>query len=139
MQNSFHQYSTLLTWLGIISTATFFLSLVAVPLLLCKLDKTFFIHLHQQGAGVNRHPVLRVTLRGIRYVLGTFLLIIGFLMLFLPGQGLLTMILGISLLDFPGKKRVIDKILTFPSIPRALNWIREKGNKQPFLFPDTTH
>lgn len=139
MQNLLHQYSTILTWLGLVSTATFFLSLLVIPLILCKLESTFFIHLHQQNTSGERHPLLSITLRGLRYFFGTFLVIAGFLMIFLPGQGLLTMVLGISLLDFPGKRAVIDGILTFPSIQKALNWIREKANKEPFLFPGTAH
>jgi len=134
MQNLLDQYGSILTWLGIISTCTFFLSLLIIPWIVYKLDSKFFIHLHEHKKREDEHPVMFIILKGLRYFLGTALLLAGILMIFLPGQGILTIILGLSLLDFPGKRALIDGILKFPSIQKALNWIRAKGHKEPFLF-----
>ena len=134
MQNLLDQYGSILTWLGIISTCTFFLSLLIIPWIVYKLDSKFFIHLHEHKKREDEHPVIFILLKGLRYFLGTALLLAGILMIFLPGQGILTIILGLSLLDFPGKRALIDGILKFPSIQKVLNWIRAKGHKEPFLF-----
>ena len=134
MQNLLDQYGSILTWLGIISTCTFFLSLLIIPWIVYKLDSKFFIHLHEHKKREDEHPVIFILLKGLRYFLGTALLLAGILMIFLPGQGILTIILGLSLLDFPGKRALIDGILKFPSIQKALHWIRAKGHKEPFLF-----
>ena len=77
-----------------------------------------------------------ILLRLLRYFLGTLLVVVGILMIFLPGQGVLTTIIGAGLLDFPGKQRLIDTVISWSSIQKALNWIREKGNKTPFTFPN---
>jgi hypothetical protein len=55
-------------------------------------------------------------------------------MLVLPGQGLLTMLIGLSLLPFPGKQKMEQNILSRKSIRQSLNWIRIKANKEPFIF-----
>lgn len=134
MQTFFDQYGSIITWLGIVSSITFVLSLLIIPWGICKLDPHFFIHLHKHKQKEDEHPLIFILLRILRYFFGLLLLTAGLLMLFLPGQGLLTIILGISLLDFPGKRTVIDWLLQRPSIQKALNWIRRKGNKEPFSF-----
>ncbi len=55
-------------------------------------------------------------------------------MLFLPGQGLLTMLLGILFIDFPGKHRLEQKLIQHPKILRTINTFREKAGKPPFTF-----
>ncbi len=59
-------------------------------------------------------------------------------MLVLPGQGLLTMLLGILFLDFPGKSRLEQKLIRQPAILKAINSLREKADRPPFVFDETT-
>ena len=135
MRTFFATYGQALTWLGIVSTVTFFMSLIIIPVIINRLKDDFFLHLHEHKKLENQHPVIFILLRILRYSFGTLLLIAGILMLFLPGQGLLTIILGISLLDFPGRQMAIDSLLQLHPIQKGLNWIREKGDAPPFLFP----
>lgn len=134
MQFFLDKYGHAFTWLGLVSTFTFFLSLLIIPLLICKLDDTFFLNLHQKQNNLDQHPLLSILLRIPRYLLGAILLQAGFIMIFLPGQGLLTIFLGVSLLDFPGKQKAI-KLIHFHLIQNSLNWIRKKGSRSPFHFP----
>ncbi|GAC20421.1 hypothetical protein GARC_3466 [Paraglaciecola arctica BSs20135] len=55
-------------------------------------------------------------------------------MLVLPGQGLITMLIGLSLIPFPGKHRIERDLLSRNSVRSTLNWIRIKANKEPFIF-----
>jgi hypothetical protein len=48
-----------------------------------------------------------------------------------PGQGLLTVLLGVMLLDFPGKSRLEQKLLSRPSIVNAINKLRARFKKPP--------
>jgi hypothetical protein len=66
--------------------------------------------------------------------LGLCLLLCGIAMLVLPGQGIITIILGLSLLPFPGKNKVEQNLLGRKSVRSTLNWIRKKANKEPFIF-----
>ena len=71
-------------------------------------------------------------------IIGFSLIIGGLLMLVLPGQGLLTIVTGLLLINYPGKYKLEQKLVTIPSIFRALNWIRVKANKPP-LKRKTAH
>ena len=52
-------------------------------------------------------------------------------MIVLPGQGLLTIITGLFLINYPGKFQLEQKIVTIPVVFKALNWIRLKAKKPP--------
>ena len=135
METLLATYGPALKWLGLVSTATFFLSLLIIPWLIGRLPQDFFLHLHEPRIREDEHPVIFILFRFLRYSLGAILLLSGLLMLFLPGQGILTMILGLSLLDFPGKRKAVDSLLDLHSVQHGLNWIRKKEHKDPFLFP----
>ncbi|MBU1140407.1 MAG: PGPGW domain-containing protein, partial [Proteobacteria bacterium] len=93
------EHRLILRWLGLISTLTFFLSLLIIPWIICRLPSDFFRHLREHKKKEDQHPMMLILLRLLRNFLGTILLLAGILMLFLPGQGILTIILGIGLLD----------------------------------------
>lgn len=60
----------------------------------------------------------------LKNLLAILFLITGFLMLFLPGQGLLALLVGLLLVDFPGKQRLENWILSRKSVHRTINWLR---------------
>jgi len=53
-------------------------------------------------------------------------------MLVLPGQGVMTVLIGVALLDFPGKHRLQRWIVGRRGVLDALNWIRRKRGRPPF-------
>jgi hypothetical protein len=64
-------------------------------------------------------------------LIGYGLILAGILMLLLPGQGILTMITGLLLIDYPGKFRLERQIARQPAILKSLNWLRAKAQKPP--------
>ncbi len=130
----FTEYATYIEGIGFISFLSFFASLLIFPWIISRLKEDYFLQLHTHKKRKDEHPLVFLLLRLLRYLLGAILLTAGILMLFLPGQGLLTIILGLSLLDFPGKQKVIDWLLRKKFLQTALNWIRAKEHKKPFLF-----
>ena len=58
----------------------------------------------------------------------------GVAMILLPGQGLITILIGISFMDFPAKQQLVDALVRRPRVIRLLNWIRQKEKKPPFQF-----
>ncbi|RUM45250.1 MAG: hypothetical protein DSY80_03540 [Desulfocapsa sp.] len=131
IQSFLDDYGNILTWLGLLSIFCFFASLALIPVIIGRLPEDYFFKLFHHGNDKQSH-----LLRLLRYLLGVLLFAAGILMLFLPGQGLLTMILGLSLLDFPGKQQLVENLLRRETIRNTLNWIRNKRNTAPFLFPD---
>ena len=85
----------------------------------------------------NHHPVLRLLGHIVKNVVGAIFLFAGFLMLFLPGQGVLTMLIGLSLIEFPGKRRVEAKIVGQSTVLSTINAMRAKFGKPPLIIaPD---
>jgi hypothetical protein len=104
----------------------FVASVLAVPWLIRRLPVDHFV----------RPPLPHsVTERILRNILGLTLLLAGILMLVLPGQGLLTLAVAVSLLDFPLKHRLLRAILCTPSVSRAMQWVRRKTGQPPLLLP----
>lgn len=121
--------------LALVSLVMFFGSLVAVPWLVGRLPADYFLrHWQRVDNQRSRHPVGRLLIPLLRNVLGGLLLLAGVAMLVLPGQGLLTMVIGLCLMDFPGKRKVLDWLVAHPAVQQGLNWIRRKRGKEVFVF-----
>jgi hypothetical protein len=127
-------YVPFLKWLGIISCITFIASILLIPWMVRLLPPDYFIRDRKHSPFAHLPPIVRMILAFLRNVLGIALLLAGFAMLFLPGQGILTMLLGISLLNFPGKHTLIEKLIAMPSVHQGLNWIRVKTKRPPFIW-----
>lgn len=52
-------------------------------------------------------------------------------MLVTPGQGVLTILIGLSLLDLPGKRAVERRLIGNPAVLRAVNALRAKAHRPP--------
>ncbi|MCF8045822.1 MAG: PGPGW domain-containing protein [Desulfarculaceae bacterium] len=108
--------------------------LISLPIIIGRLPCDFFM--------AERKPWFRYLPKGLyilvftaKNVLGFFLLVLGIVMLFTPGQGLLTILVGFGAMNFPGKQRMIDRMLSLRRLRRVLNWIRAKRGANEFSFP----
>jgi hypothetical protein len=53
----------------------------------------------------------------------------------LPGQGVITILIGVMMVDFPGKFLLERRIVQYPSVLRAINWMRTKAHRRPLQVP----
>jgi hypothetical protein len=120
--------------LTVLSIVFFVGSLIAIPFILVRLPTDFFDIRVPRPWMEDHHPVLRVLGHLVKNLVGAIFLFAGFLMLFLPGQGILTMLIGISMLDFPGKRKVEAKLIGQPTVLNAINGMREKFGKPPLII-----
>ncbi|MBX3629949.1 MAG: hypothetical protein KF908_08555 [Nitrosomonas sp.] len=120
--------------LTIISVISFIASLIIIPVILINLPHDYFDIRITRHWLKDRHPFLRILGLVAKNILGSVFLIAGFIMLFLPGQGILTMLIGISLIDFPGKRLLEIRIIERPVVLRTINALRRKYNKPPFTL-----
>lgn len=123
----------ILWWLAASSIVTLLISVVAGPWWAIHIPADYF---KQQDS--DRKKAAVYTLGGIvlklgKNLLGTFLIIGGLVMLVLPGQGVLPILIGIMLTDFPGKHRVAIWLVARPPVLRSLNWIRRRAHKPPLI------
>ena len=119
--------------LGVVSGVLFIGTLIAIPMLIVRLPDDYFIQNHRQTWLQNRHPVLRVSAYVIKNVLGYVFLLAGIAMLMLPGQGILTMVIGVSMIDFPGKQKLQRQLIGQPAVLRTINRIRRKFGRKPLV------
>jgi Putative transmembrane protein (PGPGW) len=87
------------------------------------------------GSWRSRHPVLRIVSRVTKNILGVTLVVIGVAMLVLPGQGLLTILAGVFLLEFPGKRRLELHLVRKRPVHLTINWIRARVGRPPLVLP----
>jgi hypothetical protein len=122
--------------LGVASVVMFVLSIVGVPLVLIRLPADYFSAERRQRASTTRlNGPLGWLFLIAKNALGALLLVLGLAMLVLPGQGLLTLLVALLLLDFPGKYRLERRIIGGPRVLGAINALRERWNKQPLEIP----
>jgi hypothetical protein len=130
---------TLLIWIAGASLVLFFATLAAVPWMLRSIPADYFTHERRPPSRfAHHHPVWRWTLRVLRTVLAFVFLAAGTAMLVLPGQGLLTLLVGFLLLEFPGKYRFEKWCVGRPRVLRAVNALRRKLKREPMIAPART-
>lgn len=112
---------------GVASVVVFLVSLILVPIVVARIPADYFAHeTRPPGLWADRHHLLRWTIRIGKNVLGALLILAGLAMLVLPGQGLLTMIVGFLMLDFPGKYRLEKRMVRIGWVGRAIGWLRRR-------------
>lgn len=129
---------TFFAWIGSLSLVTLIISAIAVPVIIRRLPSDYFLE-NSEGAEAIRdeHPFLRILFLIFKNLIGGILVIGGIIMLVTPGQGLLTMVIGLLLMDFPGKRRLEILLVCFGPLNKAVNWIRRRANQPPFELPES--
>lgn len=132
MNDFLAEYGGQVGWLFAVSILMFIGSLIAVPWIVVKLPDDYFAQSKRRPpTEYSQHRAIRLLILIAKNVLGGVLLVAGIAMLVLPGQGLLTILMGIMLLDFPGKWRLEKYIVSRPAILRTMNWLRAKKGRKP--------
>jgi hypothetical protein len=117
----------------------FLASFFIMPAIIVRIRADYFAHDRRPPSPwARQHPVIRLTLHVAKNILGSILLIAGIAMLALPGQGLLTIIIGFFLIDFPGKYRFERWLVSKPAIHRPLNWLRRRRGREPLRVSQET-
>ncbi len=119
-----------------LSIATFVLSLIIIPILVARMPATYFLHREPPpGSWRSQHAVLRLVMVILKNLFGWLLVAAGIAMLVLPGQGVITILLGFSLVNFPGKRTLEIFIVQQPPVLKTINWMRTKARQLPLQLP----
>jgi hypothetical protein len=129
-------WRVVLPWLFWLSVLTFFGSLVVLPILIIRLPADYFVRTSPAPESWRmRHPLVRLVVLIVKNLLGLIFLLAGLVMIFTPGQGILSVLVGVSLMDLPGKKAWERRIVARPHVHRVLNLIRNKAGAAPLEVP----
>lgn len=121
----------LLGWLTAISVLMFVATLLIIPVLVARIPVDYFTVEGRHVSAREQHPLLYWGALVLKNLLGLVFVLAGIAMLVLPGQGILSILIGISLCNFPGKKRLERKLVSLPKVMDGINWLRKKSAKPP--------
>ena len=132
------EHPVLVAQLALVSLALAVVYAVGVFFAVIHMSSDYFAHkAPAETTWRRRHPLLRLLFRGLKNVAGGGLVLLGVAMLVLPGQGILTILIGLTFLDFPGKRRLEIWIVQRPSIRGGLDRVRKKAGRPRLILPDS--
>lgn len=135
LKNFALEHTTAMIVLGSFSVLTFIATLIIVPLIVINLPADYFAHHKRHGRETaKQHPLLRLFFIFGKNFLGVLFFISGILMLILPGQGILTILISITLLDFPGKYRFESWLVSRQPVLKSINWLRQRKKRPPLII-----
>jgi hypothetical protein len=128
-------------WQGILTAAVIFVvsfvvSLSLVSLVLVKLPSDYFSESSERKFMDNSSQGTRILAILGKNFLGAILVLVGIVLSLpgVPGQGILTILLGVMLLDFPGKRDLERKIVGRQKVRDAIDRLRQKFGKPPLVL-----
>ena len=126
------EHALLLGALASVSVALFAASIVAAPWAVSRLPSNYLLTRLER----NSKQGIWYSLTSVsRALLGCLVTLLGLVMLVIPGPGIIMLLLGISIAEFPGKNRLLIYLATRPNVLSSLNWMRKRHGKPPFIHP----
>jgi len=115
---------------------TFSINLAIVSFVLVKIPANYFSKDYSRTFLSDRPPVIRYLGVVGKNLLGALLVALGIVLSVpgVPGQGILTVLLGIMLLDFPGRRSLEYKLVSRPSVFKTINKLRHRFGKPALLL-----
>jgi hypothetical protein len=112
------------------------ISFGAIVIVVVKIPAHYFSPHYEQDFMPEAHWTVKWGALILKNVLGVFLIGIGILLSLpgVPGQGLLTILLGLIMLDIPGKRPLEARIIKLPTILSAINRLRARFGKAPLVL-----
>ena len=129
-------------WQGLLlaaSAASLFIgvaTVLAVPWIVTRLPPEYFSRQRRETwRSEFQRPLPALVLVLVKNALGFVLALLGLVMLLTPGQGVLTLLVGLMLMNFPGKYRLERWLVQRAGVLRGLNWLRRRRGQVPFAPP----
>lgn len=121
---------------GGLFVASLAFSFIVLAVVMVKIPENYFSSHYEQDFMPNSRFLVRWGAVIAKNLLGLFLVILGIILSLpgVPGQGLLTILLGLIMLDIPGKRPLEARIIKRPTILAAINSLRARFNKPPLVL-----
>ena len=118
--------------LAVLFAVLFAGSVFLVPWAVVKIPADYFKSTTRRPPLWHKYPpLLRMSMMLAKNLLGLLLFMTGLVLLVLPGPGILTMVMGLLMLDVPGKFRFERWLLSHKFILQPVNWLRTKKHQPP--------
>ncbi|HMS40200.1 MAG TPA: PGPGW domain-containing protein [Pyrinomonadaceae bacterium] len=106
----------------------------AIVVGMIKIPADYFSSSYAKEIKSDQHITLRWTALIIKNIIGFLLIIAGIIMIFTPGPGVPTILLGLIMMDIPGKRPLEAKLIQRPMVLSAVNDLRAKYGKPPLIM-----
>ena len=127
-------------WLALLlgSVAMAAASVLVTIVAVVRIPHDYFRGVRAPDWSSGRHPLIRALLRIARNLIGVGLVLLGIVLSLpgIPGQGLLTILLGLMMVDFPGKRRLEQRLARRPRVRRGLDAIRTRYGRRALEFDE---
>ena len=122
--------------LAIFSFGSFIASIAGTTMLLMSLPADYFKT--KERIRRIKNPVVRICFSSLKNLFGGLLVIVGVLLSLpgVPGQGVLTILTGLIISDFPGKRRLERRLVRVPVVLSTANQIRSRFKRPPLVVDD---
>jgi Putative transmembrane protein (PGPGW) len=120
-------------WIIIFSILSFIATLILVPVIIIRLPADYF-SATKRHKKASHHPVIQFFSLLVKNLLGGLLLLAGLIMLFTPGQGLITLLAGMMIMDYPGKYTLERWIILRFNLLKPMNWYRARHKLAPLTI-----
>ena len=107
------------------------LSLVIVGWVIKTIPEDYFVDKYSpKNLALTKNQLVNLMLILFKNLVGYVCLLVGVVLLFLPGQGLLMLLVGVILVDFPAKYRLERWIICRPGVMKTINSLRRWMGKK---------
>lgn len=132
---------TALTWGEIgLGVGLFLISLTvsfaAIGIVMVKIPENYFSSHYERDFLPDSPWIVRWGAVILKNIFGVFLICLGIVLSLpgVPGQGILTILLGLIMIDLPGKRPFEAKIIERPAVRAAIDKLRAKYGKPPLVL-----
>ena len=118
---------------ALIVVVTFVVATGIVSFVVVKLPATYFHPDHDREILKGKNPAIRWAAIIGKNLAGVLLVVLGVVLSLpgIPGPGLVTILFGVMLVDFPGRRWLEHKLVSQPRIQKGINDLRKRFGKKP--------
>ena len=111
-------------------------SFAAIGIVMVRIPENYFSSHYQRDFMPNSPWLVRWGAVIAKNILGVFLIAVGIILSIpgVPGQGILTILLGLIMIDIPGKRPLETRIIRRPAVLNAVNRLRSRYHRPPLLM-----
>lgn len=125
-----------LLWASGLSLLAVVATILGIPWVVTRLPRDYFVRPERVAWRASTgEPAFALVMQVLKNLLGLLLVVLGIVLLVTPGQGLLTLFIGLMLMNFPGKYRLERWLVMRPGVMNGLNWLRSRRGSAPFDAP----
>jgi hypothetical protein len=128
-------------FVSVLAGVALFLTLSAAGLaiaaaVMIRLPATYFLDSGPRDVRSGRDPARRWAILVLKNMSGAAVVVLGVVLSMpgIPGPGILTILLGIMLMEFPGKRRIERWLISRSRVCGGVNRLRRRYGKPPFIL-----